>query len=246
MTKQLRTIAITALLALTGSSAMAVPIFGGSDLLGAGDAALLEQWRGEGSMTLANIFDKEAGDTAADFHAAVDNQGETFSLIEVLGNAHGTFDQSIVIGGYNPVSWDGSLHNYVYNYSGPRDAFIFNLNDDVVMRQNAGHRGRYQTYNRISYGPTFGGGHDIYVANNLSYGYTNGWSYGNTTLPYSTYSATANILGEWGSYLSFGQIEVFAVNASLDTADQVPEPGTALLVGLGFAAFSLARRRART
>ncbi len=245
MIRTLKTTAFIALCAVMSAPAMAVPVYGGSDLLGAGDAALLQQWRGIGSMTLNNIFDKDAGDTSVDFHAAVDNQGETFTLIEVLGNAYGAFDEAIVIGGYNPLSWDASLGSYRYGWNAPRDAFLFNLNDDVIFRQGAGGRGAYQTYNRQSYGPTFGGGHDIWIHGSLNAGYANGYSYGDTSLPYRVYSEEANILGEWGAGLTIGQLEVFTVNAVLDfdNAGEVPEPGTGLLIGLGFTALTLGRRR---
>ena len=245
MIKTIRTTTLIALLALGSAPAMAVPVYGGSDLLGAGDAALLQHWLGNGNIALHNIFDKETGDSSADFHAAADHRGETFTLIEVLGNVNGVFDEAIVIGGYNPLSWDASRGSYHYSGSGPRDAFIFNLNDDVVLRQGAGWRGTYQTYNRQSYGPTFGGGHDIWINSSLSGGYTNGYSYGDTSQPYSVYSPTANILGEWGAGLTIGQLEVFAVHTILDfdNAGEVPEPGTGLLIGLGLTAMTLGRRR---
>ena len=44
-------------------------------LITAADQSQLESWLGEGPLTLTNIYTKKAGDTAANFHAAVDGQG---------------------------------------------------------------------------------------------------------------------------------------------------------------------------
>ena len=229
-------IPLTALV-FSAVSASAVPVYGGSDLLGAGDAALLQQWLGEGNIGLTNIFDKEVGDTAQDFHAAVDNQGATFTLIEVLGNYQGDFNTPIVIGGYNPFSWGG----YGYNSTpeGQRDAFLFNLTSDTVAYQHPnGYRGLYQTYNHLNYGPTFGNGHDLYVNGSLTLGYTWAYAYGEDLSDYG-YGADANILGEYGLNLRYGQIEVFAVDAAA-----VPEPTTLAIVCLGILGLIVTRRSA--
>ena len=96
--------AALALLPTTGSAAT---IVGGSDLLTAADAAQLEIWLGQGPLTLTNIFDKAASDDSFAFHAAADGKGATFSVIEVVGMWGGdVFDKPVLIGGYNPQSWN--------------------------------------------------------------------------------------------------------------------------------------------
>lgn len=227
----------TTALGMMSTQALAVPIYGGSDLVSAGDAAQLQQWRGAGAMTLTNIFDKEYGDTSYDFHNAVDGMGATFTVVEVLGNHQGFFDAPILVGGYNPVSWDASKYNYTYTYNNnDRNAFMFNLSTDTVLYQRQQDwRGVYQTYNRWNYGPTFGGGHDLYVRYDLNWGYMNPYTY--STQPYYWYNS-GELLGENGSSLRIGQIEVFAVDAAA-----VPEPGMLGLLAIGGAGLFVARRR---
>jgi RTX calcium-binding nonapeptide repeat (4 copies)/Putative Ig domain len=190
-------------------------IVGGSTLLTSGDAAQLETWLGEGTITLTNIFTHTAGDgrTAYDFHGAADSHGRTFVVIEVLatrGNPHE------IIGGYDPRPWDSFS---AYHYSAAdvdRTAFLFNLTSATRLDQKPSsldsNIGQYQTYNTSSYGPTFGAGFDLYVPYDLSNGgYANQYSYG----PAGT--GGTNVVGGT-SYTNFdiGTIEVFSIGGPPD------------------------------
>lgn len=229
--------AATAMLAIPAS---ATPIFGGTELLDAADASRMEQWLGRGSIGLSNIYAKEEGDLARDFHAAVDGQGETFTIIEVTGNAYGAFDQSILIGGYNPYSW--GRNGYNYTTYGQRHAFIFNLNTQRMARQiQNNYRGQYQTFNHINYGPTFGGGHDIFVGTTLDHGYTYSYSYATHNGGHNTSSWHTSILGTYSVNLVIGAIEVFTIADATTTA--VPEPPMGLLLTVGVTGLVITRRR---
>ncbi|MCK4997875.1 MAG: PEP_CTERM-anchored TLD domain-containing protein, partial [Anaerohalosphaera sp.] len=153
----------------------------------------LEAWLGEGSFTLKNIYTKSTGDDSTDFHNAVDGQGPTFNLMKIF---NGTTTR--IVGGYNPQSWS-SMGGYNTSAS-PDDytAFIFNLTDTQIWRQSLD----FQTYNHTSYGPTFGGGHDIYVDSSLSTGYSNGHSYGTST------GYNSDLLGRSGDWTIL-ELEVF-------------------------------------
>jgi len=159
-------------LALTGPARAG--IIGGSDLITNADLAKLEGWLGEGPLDITNIFDHtyRDGKDSSNFHAAADGKGRTFVVLRAI-----TPTGSVIIGGYNPRSWNASLSSYVLTPdAADRTAFVFNLTNDLVQRQNADATGEYQTYNQSNYGPTFGGGHDIVVYTNLESGYEKNWS----------------------------------------------------------------------
>jgi hypothetical protein len=139
----------------------------------------LEAWLGQGPLTFTNLYAKAPGDDSGTFHSAVDGQGATFTLFEaVFGSS------AYILGGYNPQSWASCCD---FNYTFPDDtrtAFIYNLTTGVMQTQRLtsdpfdGFHGMAQTFNDPSFGPTFGGGHDLYVSSNLSEGSAVQVSYG--------------------------------------------------------------------
>lgn len=237
--------ACAAALSLAAVPAHAVTINGGSDLLDAVSAAQLESWLGQGPIQLTNIFDKAEGDDSFDFHAAVDGKGATFSLIEASVDIDfdGIYDITGIIGGYSPQSWDSSGDYHHTEADADRIAFVFNLSKGLKFDQRTGDTyGQYQTYNHPGYGPTFGGGHDIYTDQTLDSGYTYLWSYGETT----DMSRSLLIYPEYhASMLRYERIEVFTI--SPDTAAPIPEPETyaLMLAGLGGVLFVARRRKPR-
>lgn len=227
MNKQLIA-ALTLFTAAAGAQAAAV--VGSSSLLTAGYANQLESWLGQGAITLTSVYVKQAGNTAYDFHAAADNKGATFTVMYAT-NYTGV---SAVIGGYNKDSWSSiGDYNYDWNLGNGDDNFVFNLTSGVKRAQT----NEYSTYNEGSYGPTFGGGHDIHVDYNLTGGYQYGWSYGG-------YTGTSIVDGSSYNYwygTQIGALEVFTISAGTG----VPEPTSLALVGLALTAAGIARRQRR-
>ena len=164
----------------------------------------LENWLGQGSLTLKNIYTKTSGDTSTDFHAAVDGQGQTFSLMKITDG-----NNIRIIGGYNPQGWS-TINSYNFSSAGGYNAFIFNLTSEQIWRQTA----TAQTYNRLSYGPTFGGGHDLYVNSALTTGYSYSSSYGTPTHTYNE-----DLLGNTGDWTIL-ELEVFKFHDSRILNDQ--------------------------
>ena len=80
-----------------------------------------------------------------------DNKGPTLSLIKTT--AGHTF------GGYTTISWDSSG-----NYKNDTQSFLFSVDKQIKypIINNYGNA----IYCYSSYGPTFGGGHDLHVADN--------------------------------------------------------------------------------
>jgi hypothetical protein len=202
----------------------------GSTLVTHDDLDQLEAWLGEGDLALTNIFTKTDGDRqdSLDFHAAVDGKGRTFVVLEVkAGTAYNNDAASPwygsnrnprqVIGGYNPLSWDSYSGYHVSPTIIERTAFLFNLTNGVKQDQSLDSQGYYQTYNDAFLGPIFGRGHDLYVATDLTWGYTYNYSYGP-----SVYDD--NILADDAYYHygdMFGTIEVFTI--AQQQASPVPE-----------------------
>lgn len=108
-------------------------------------------------------------------------------------------------------------------------AFIFNLSTSTYLGQRTDGAGGYQTVGAPSYGPTFGGGHDIFANTSLESGYAFAFSYG--------VSFGTNIL-DGSSTTSFliSDVEVFTIQEGQDEPAPVPEPSTLLLFGAGLAA----------
>ncbi|RIB21619.1 hypothetical protein C2G38_2034233 [Gigaspora rosea] len=113
------------------------------------------------------------GLTSQAFHQKCDNKGATIIVGKVSNSNR-------LVGGYNPLDWNGNGQ-----YKDTTDSFIFsldNLNDpqqsSKIGRVNHNHSTN-AIYCHNGYGPTFGGGHDLYAPNNNNYWQFNTNSYAN-------------------------------------------------------------------
>jgi len=217
-------------------------------LLTSGYETQLETWLGQGDLNFTNIFTKVVGDgqNASHFHAESDGKGATFTLVEVVAHNSVAYTSPILIGGYNPLSWSSdNAHSYSSD-DAERTAFIFNLTFSELRRQKLStdahaYYGDHQTSNFEWYGPTFGGGHDIYIDPGLTAGYSNTLSYGEDLAWSST-----NILGEISGYaIQFGRIEVYTFAPAASSPSSVPEPSSCVMAGLAGLGLLVRRRKRR-
>lgn len=220
---------LLALLSQANHMARAQKIVGGSDLMTSANATKVADWLGEGPVTFTKIFTKAEGDgqTATDFHAAADGKGRTITLYEVTN--YSTGEPSEVVGGYNPQSWQTNNEDFNYSYSdSERTAFLFNLTTNTKYPQRKTNEpyfnvwantnedtGAYQTYTPSDFGPTFGGGYDLWTYSDLSIGNFYGYSYA----PAGNPTSTENVLGrgQWAT-VNLGKIEVFTVSTGANEA----------------------------
>jgi hypothetical protein len=108
------------------------------------------------NLTEAKLIYRASRDgfSASSFHSKCDNYSNTVTIIKTLSNS--------VFGGFTSAKW---TYNYGY-YTSDSNAFIFSLRrsgNSNKKRFNV-RQPTYAFYSHSSYGPTFGGGHDIYVS----------------------------------------------------------------------------------
>ena len=116
------------------------------------------------------------GFDSAKFHQLCDNKGATISVARIK-------DSKQIVGGYNPLNWNSQGGQYLNT----NDSFLFNITDHNNL--NSAKIGRvFQNqqnaiYNHSSYGPTFGGGHDLRSQGNNNWVASNGHTYTNINFP---------------------------------------------------------------
>ena len=126
----------------------------------------LQDTRGPGQVKLELLYRASRdGFRARDFHSRCDDKGATITVIKCSGG--------FVFGGYADVPWHSQN-----NYTRSSQAFLFSLHSPsgvgpVKLPLFQNHQNAM--YCVASYGPTFGGGHDIHVADGAN-GNTNSYT----------------------------------------------------------------------
>jgi len=147
-----------------GQGTPATP-FSGSVLLSPSQQVKLNKWTGKPGQTWRRCYRLTTdGASSTTFHNQCDNSGPSFSVFKVGTHANG---QARLFGGYTENAWSAS-----YGYRGYDDAFLFVL-EPTIERFDVGYTYSNTTYSHISYGPTFGHGHDIYVNASMQLAYCN-------------------------------------------------------------------------
>jgi hypothetical protein len=133
--------------------------FGPSTLLISRYTNVLSNWLPQGRWNLQYKASRD-GFKGPDFHRMCDHKGDTLTIILT--------DNGSLFGGYTPIPWK-SEGNYKWDSS--VKTFIFSLKNQKgsapTMMPNTGPKCNNQfSVHHSSAGPTFGGGHDIFISDN--------------------------------------------------------------------------------
>jgi hypothetical protein len=227
--------AALAVAAFNIAPAHAGDIVGGSVLLKPAQQAQLETWLGRSDVHLTNIYTLQQGHSAADFHAAADGKGSTFSLLQVTnGTDHW------LVGGYNPQSWDSSGSWHETPLDSERTGFVFNLSTSMVYHQVPSSyilpsQGAKQTWNSPAVGPAFGQGGDLWVNGDMQTAYSWLFTYGDPALQ-GTSLIDGSMPAPLPNLVRVEGLEVLAISTA-------PEPSTVAMLGTGLAVTAWAARR---
>jgi len=101
------------------------------------------------------------------FHNKCNNQGQTISLFKN--------EKEYIFGGYASIDWTSSG-----DYKSSPDCFIFSLTNihGTEPTKLPNSDSNHSIYDNSNYGPTFGGGQDIYTLNSSN-------NYSCSVFPYS-------------------------------------------------------------
>ena len=138
------------------------------------------------------------GFRSVDFHRRCDYEERTVTIIKSTNG--------YLFGGYIPGSWSTKG-----SYQRDPQAFLFTLINPYKISPRKfvikTSRANYAFYNHYSYGPTFGGGHDIRISDNSdrANSYIN---FGNT---YTDTTSRGQRLFTGNTYFLVSEIEVYQV-----------------------------------
>jgi hypothetical protein len=140
------------------------------------------------------------------FHSKCDGHENTLTILKAR-------ESSFIFGAFTSVAWQSISHQYKCD----ENAFLFSLtnkdNKPCKMKIKES-KCRNAVYSSPRYGPTFGGGHDIYIANNAN---TRASSYSNLGLTFShpEYEYDSNEAKSFlaGShYFQLSEIEIYKID----------------------------------
>jgi TLD len=129
------------------------------------------------------------------FHAGCDKKGPTITIVKANNR---------VFGGFTQISWTGAQ-----GYVSDKEAYLFSVDREqqfFVKKDTAG----YAIYDSTGYGPTFGGGHDLYIATNSNQNQNSYSNFGHSyALPAGTSSEQAKIHLAGAYNFQTSEIEVY-------------------------------------
>src|SRR4051812_32827262 len=117
----------------------------------------MNRWIGDARRHWRLCYKKTVnGAASATFHSLCDFRGPSVTVLKT--------GAGVIFGGYINTSWALS-----YTYRASSDAFLFSITNH--KRYPLGYYDGNAIYSHVTYGPTFGNGHDIYVNATMDLGY---------------------------------------------------------------------------
>jgi hypothetical protein len=170
-----------------------------STLMNSTQQIQVNSWIGSPNANWTLCYKKSVnGGDASTFHSMCNNRGETVTVARL--------STGVTIGGYSGNSW-ANTNTYQSNSAN----FLFSLTNNHKYT-SPGQHGSFRIYDHQSYGPTWGGGHDWHIQNNLNGGYCNlGHDYACRTGSYGATTCHNDFCGNYSSW-SIVDLEVFYRN----------------------------------
>jgi len=132
------------------------------------------------------------GQNASSFHSNCNNKGPTVTVIKSKAGK--------IFGGFVDKPWTSSG-----SYLSTNNAWIFSVTEKKKYEQNDPNTySQYGAYDNSSYGPTFGGGHDIYLAND--------WTSNSNYCNRHSYNFPDNTTLTGGYNFSVEEVEVYSLD----------------------------------
>ena len=170
------------------------------------DQVQMSKWIGQNKKFSLLFKASTNGCTSKAFHNQCNNKGPTVTILYNTNNS--------VYGGYTSVNWRSGG-----NYLQDAKAFLFRLYQNGAWKpvqmtvQNASEA----IYDHVSYGPTFGGGHDLYTFSNTVN--TNGTYFplnGSVNLGHSYADKGENYNSIANGHVQVKDLEVYLVEGRLN------------------------------
>jgi hypothetical protein len=174
------------------------PYFSGSKILDADGITKVNAWYGNPQQQWTLCYRRsDDGASSSTFHSKCNNKGPTLTVIK---NNLGS-----IYGGYAPVSWTSKG-----SYVSTTGSWLFSVtsNTKFPYYQNAGNA----MYDNASYGPTWGGNHDLYVQGNMTNGYANPGNSHNCPMCSGSCTACQNALAGKYDGWNITELEVWVKN----------------------------------
>lgn len=122
-----------------------------SSIISKDDIPLILSWMPKKVKNFELLYDsiKDGTNTGA-FHKKCDGKKPTITFVKTKKNRR--------FGGYTEKCWNESSGNYIAD----EKSFIFSIDEKEKYPVS---QTKYSIYNNDSFGPTFGGGYDLYISN---------------------------------------------------------------------------------